>query len=202
MNKQPEILTDDQIILNLQQGRDMEISIKYLYRLHFEVLSLYVINNNGSAADAEDIFQEVIIAFIHLVKNGKFRGEAGIRTFLYAMNRNTWLNELKKRGRAGARERKYEMGNQEPEQPIDRVIANRETEKMLVDTMDQLGDTCKQVLLLFYYENRSMKEILATLHYENEQVVRNKKYKCLKKLEELVTSNKTLFQQLKTYLNG
>ena len=202
MNKQPEILTDDQIILNLQQGRDMETSIKYLYRLHYEVLSLYVINNNGSAADAEDTFQEVIIAFIHLVKNGKFRGEAGIRTFLYAMNRNTWLNELKKRGRAEARELKYEMGNQELDQSIDRVIANRETEKILVDTMDQVGDTCKQILLLFYYENRSMKEILTSLHYENEQVVRNKKYKCLKKLEELVTSNKTLFQQLKTYLNG
>jgi hypothetical protein len=47
-----------------------------------------------------------------------------------------------------------------------------------------------------------MKEIVAYLPYENEQVVRNKKSKCLKKLEELVLGNKHLAIQLKNYLHG
>jgi hypothetical protein len=38
--------------------------------------------------------------------------------------------------------------------------------------------------------------------YENEQVVRNKKSKCLKKLEGLVTSNKYLHESLKNYIHG
>jgi hypothetical protein len=47
-----------------------------------------------------------------------------------------------------------------------------------------------------------MKEIQAQLPYENEQVVRNKKSKCLKKLEQLVKNNKQLHQQLKQFLHG
>jgi hypothetical protein len=42
-----------------------------------------------------------------------------------------------------------------------------------------------------------MKEILSALPYENEQVVRNKKYKCLKRLEELVVGNSGLYEQLR-----
>lgn len=47
-----------------------------------------------------------------------------------------------------------------------------------------------------------MKEILETMHYENEQVVRNKKYKCLKQLEEMVNANPALKQTLKNLLHG
>ena len=68
--------------------------------------------------------------------------------------------------------------------------------------LETLGDHCKKILVLYYYENQSMKEILAALHYENEQVVRNKKYKCLKKLEELIKNKPGLYQQLKNLLYG
>ena len=60
----------------------------------------------------------------------------------------------------------------------------------------------KKILLLYYYENRSMKEILSELDYENEQIVRNKKYKCMKKLEQMIEEDGTLFQHLKNLLHG
>jgi hypothetical protein len=47
-----------------------------------------------------------------------------------------------------------------------------------------------------------MKEILEKLHYENEQVVRNKKYKCLKQLEQLIAAHPSIQQILKNLLNG
>ena len=37
-----------------------------------------------------------------------------------------------------------------------------------------------------------MKEILQNLDYENEQVVRNKKYKCLKQLEQMMSGQPVL----------
>ena len=46
-----------------------------------------------------------------------------------------------------------------------------------------------------------MKEILSSTGYENEQVVRNKKYKCLKKMEELIKADANLYHQLKTLLH-
>ncbi len=194
-------LTDSEIIEGLR-GRAEEEAIRSIYYQYFEGLAHYVVHNSGRREDAEDIFQEVVIAFIRLVKEGKFRGESSIKTFLFALNRNLWMNELKRRGRAEQREIKYEVGKEEKDERIDQVIEQREGTKELDRTMDQLGEACKKILVLFYYQERSMKEILSELHYENEQVVRNKKYKCLKKLEEPVHSNPVLYKTLKNFLNG
>lgn len=202
MTIRAELLTDAEIIDNLLQNRDMDASIRFLYRSHYEFLGKYVVNNSGNWDDAQDIFQEVIMAFISLVRAGKFRGEASIKTFLYALNKNMWLNELKKRGRAQVREMKYEKTSEKTEQGINTALEAREANAGLMKLMEALGETCKKILLLYYYENQSMKEILTSLNYENEQVVRNKKYKCLKRLEELVTENKSLYHQLKNLLHG
>jgi RNA polymerase sigma factor (sigma-70 family) len=197
-----ETFTDNEIIHNLATGHQTSASIRALYRENFGLLSRYVINNSGSEQDAEDIFQEVMVAFINLLKAEKFRGESSIRTFLFSLNKNIWLNELKRRGRAAAREEKYEkMANRE-EQTVDVAMELRQTKQDLLNTLETLGENCKKILLLFYYENKSMREILAELPYENEQVVRNKKSKCLKKLETLVKGNQTLYDQLKNYIHG
>ena len=66
--------------------------------------------------------------------------------------------------------------------------------------VEGLGDNCKKILLAFYFDNLAMKEILQNLQYENEQVVRNKKYKCLKQLEQLMTQQPQLAANLKSVL--
>ena len=202
MTSRSELLTDQEIIDNLLKNRDTDASIRFLYRTHYEMLGKYVVNNSGSWDDAQDIFQEVIVAFINLVKAGKFRGEASIKTFLYSLNKNMWLNELKKRGRTQVREMKYEKASDKTDQGINTALEAREANAGLMKVMEELGDTCKKILLLYYYENQSMKEILTSLNYENEQVVRNKKYKCLKRLEELIKENKSIYHQLKNLLHG
>lgn len=202
MTKRADSYTDSEIIDNLVRNRDVDASLKYLYRSHYEFLGRYVVSNNGDWDYAQDIFQEVMVAFINLVKAGKFRGESSIKTFLYSLNKNIWLNELKKRGRAQVREMKYETASEKTEYGINTALEAREANAGLLKVMDELGETCKKILLLYYYENQSMKEILTSFNYENEQVVRNKKYKCLKRLEELLANNKSLYHQLKNLLNG
>jgi RNA polymerase sigma factor (sigma-70 family) len=194
-------LTDGEIIASLKQRKEEDGAIRALYRAYYEMLGHYVVQNGGSRDDAADTFQEAIIAFVQVVKAGRFRGESSIKTFLYALNRNIWLNELKKRNRAEKREVLYEKEKPVNDVSIDRVIEFRQAQKQLMQTLDLLGETCKKVLLLYYYENLSMREILANLDYDNEQVVRNKKYKCLKKLEELLAANSSLAAQLKSWIH-
>jgi len=50
--------------------------------------------------------------------------------------------------------------------------------------------------MLFYYENLSMKEMADHLPYENEQVIRNKKYKCLQQLTGFIKDNPQVAQQI------
>lgn len=193
---------DSELVANLRAGTRMEETIKAIYRDHFESLAWYTMNNSGSRQDAEDVFQEVVVAFIDLVKKNKFRGESTVKTFLYSLNRHTWLNELKRRGRALAREEKYEKGQERVELDTGHIITDREEKAEVMRLVEELGETCRKILVMFYYENMSMKEILENMHYENEQVVRNKKYKCLKQLEQMITEKPILMQTLKNLLHG
>jgi RNA polymerase sigma factor (sigma-70 family) len=193
---------DSELLDNLRSGHRMDESVKAIYRSYFDSLAWYIMNNSGNRQDAEDVFQEVVVAFIELVQKDKFRGDSTVKTFLFSLNRFTWLNELKRRGRTLAREEKYEKGMATVELDTSELIAEREGKQEVIKVVGALGETCKKILLLFYYENLSMKEILETMHYENEQVVRNKKYKCLKQLEQMVNANPALKKTLKNLLHG
>ena len=76
---------------------------------------------------------------------------------------------------------------------IDGILEQQEHNMELMRSIQNLGDSCKKILLLFYYEQRPIREILSVVSYQNEQVVRNKKMKCLKKLEEMVRANGHMF---------
>ena len=194
-------LTDAEIISSLSGKGDPDEAIRHLYRQHFQHLARWVVRNNGSWDDAADTFQEVIISFVNIARAGRFRGESSIATFLYALNRNIWLNELKKRGRTSAREEQFGHSHMNHDQGILAAMEQRAMKGELIHCLEQLDENCRKVLVLYYYGNLSMKDILETMNYENEQVVRNKKYKCLKKLEALVVNNQGLYSQLKNMMH-
>ncbi len=194
-------MTDAALLESFRTGNDMDEAIRTLYRLYFDSLSGYVIHNNGSMQDAEDVFQEVLVSFIDIVKKGRFRGESSVKTFLFSLNRFTWLNELKKRGRSLKREEKYSLAEGNTEMDVSEFIAERETKDQLMKAVAKLGDICQKILVMFYFENMSMREMLGVLNYENEQVIRNKKSKCLKELSTIITANPNMAAQLKILLH-
>ena len=193
---------DAELVDNIRRGEKISDSIKAIYRDHFDSLSWFIINNSGSRQDAEDVFQEVVLNFIESVQKDKFRGESTVKTFLFSLNKFIWLNELKRKGRALQRELNYEANTDRTEDDVSELVVDRESRQQVFELVEQLGENCKKILLMFYYENRSMREILQVLDYENEQVVRNKKYKCLKQLEKIINEKPGLRQTLKTLLHG
>lgn len=186
--------SDAELLTAIRDKLEMNNAIWFIYQSHFDSISSLITYNSGSQQDAEDIFQEVVVTFIDIVKKDKFRGESSIKTFLVSMARNLWLNELKKRGRSQSRDVVFEKGRDEPEADISQHIADRETKKQLMELLEQLGEGCKKILVMFYYEDLSIKEMLEHLPYENEQVVRNKKYKCLQQLTELIKDNPSIIK--------
>jgi RNA polymerase sigma factor (sigma-70 family) len=184
--KVDETYTDGELVAAISQDRDLNKAILFLYRQYAGMVSSFLMGQGADRTDAEDVFQETVIAFINIVKKGNYRMEAKVGTFLVAIARNTWLNELKKNERSGYREKEFENNRGQEEADISQYIIERETKKQLRDLLYRLDEPCRKILLLFYYENLSMKEITHHLPYENEQVVRNKKYKCLQYLTGLV----------------
>ena len=195
-----EQYTDADLIAAISAGRDLNNAIRYLYRQYSQATSSFIMQHGGSEQDADDIFQETVVAFIDVVRKGKFRMEASVKTFLNSIARNYWFNEIKKRDRSGLRDRQFELSRDKDEVDVSHHITEMERKRQLRDLVDQLGDSCRKVLLLFYYENLSMKEMVDHLPYDNEQVVRNKKYKCLQALTGLIKDNPAIARQMQEIL--
>jgi RNA polymerase sigma factor (sigma-70 family) len=192
------LFTDSSLIQALRSDANPGEAIRYLYRTQYQSTEAYIKQNSGTSEDAEDIFQEVVLVFIEILKKDKFRGESTVSTFLYALTRNIWLNELKKRGKSKLRDEIFEKSKEKETMDVSYHIANRESKSRLMQLVEQLGENCKKILLAFYFENLAMKEILKQLNYENEQVVRNKKYKCLKQLEQMIAREPGLAKTFKS----
>ncbi len=182
------------------QKTELEKAIKYMYRAYYDMLKIYICQNSGNEEDAQDIFQEVLVAFIDVVQRDKFRGESSIKTFLFTVNRNIWLNELKKRGKAEKRNIIFENEKDSVLLDISHLITQNEIRRQILSIVGELGEICKKILLFVYYDNLSMKEILVNVNYETEQALRNKKSKCLKQLEQLLTANPQMAKTLKAAL--
>jgi RNA polymerase sigma factor, sigma-70 family len=180
----------------VRKGDQLNSAIYFIYQQYSQTISSFILANSGTEQDAEDVFQETVVTFIDLVRKNKYRGEAGIKTFLVSIARNIWLNELKKKQRSGIREQIFENNREHKELDVSQYIADREIKQQFMAIIDRLGEHCKKILTLFYYENLSMKEIVQHLPYENEQVVRNKKYKCLQHLTGMVRDNPAIARMI------
>ena len=188
--------SDEELVNALIHKAGMNQAIRYIYQSYFEDLSSLIIHNSGTRQDAEDTIQEVIVTFIDIVRNGKFRGESSIKTFLISLTRNLWLNNLRKKERSSARDVIFEKQREQVEDNMLEHMAEREKKKQVLLLLEQAGEMCKKILLLFYFQEMSMKEMVAHLPYDNEQVIRNKKSKCLQKLSEQLKNNPALLNSL------
>lgn len=193
-------LTDQEILEKIKSKSDPNQAISQLYSQHYGMLEHYIIQNSGSADDAADLIQEVMLVFVKLVSEEKYRGEASVKSFLYSICKNLWITELRKRKSTEARHDRYEGEKDQLESDISTQISKNENLKFVMDLFDKLGEKCKQLLTLFYFEELPIKEITEKLEFSSEQVLRNKKYKCLQNLTDQVKSSPALSKNLQKAL--
>lgn len=193
-------LTDQEILEQIRSKTNPNQAISQLYSQYYGMLEHYILQNSGSADDAADLIQEVMLVFVKLVSEEKFRGEASIKSILYSISRNLWITELRKRKSTSARNERYEGEKDQLDNNISDQISRNENLKFVMDLFEKLGEKCQQILTLFYFEEYSMKEICEKLDFSSDQVLRNKKYKCLQSLTDQVKSSPSLLKNLQKAL--
>ena len=203
MKKAENIASDQDILEVIRSGTTLRPTVQLLYNNHFDSLAAYIRSNQGTDQDAEDFFQETIVIFIDAVNNNKFRGESKVKTYLHAVMRNLWLNELKRRKRALNRETRYYEENPKVESSAQESFREHEIKEEVATLLGKLGAGCQKILHLFYYQDKSMKEIFREMDYKNEQIARNMKYKCMKEMHKLLDENEEVKKHFKNLLvNG
>ena len=134
--------------------------------------------------DLIDIYQDAIIALIENAKKGKIDDlKSSVTTYLYGIGKFMIFQKLKKESKTVSIDdfEKIEMVYDDySEDEINLQV------KMLQKGLNKLGDQCKKVLELFYYEEKKLDEIQSILGYTNKDVLKSQKSRCLKQLKELI----------------
>ena len=154
-----------------------EKALEQLYQKYYRMMTKLVITNSGTEEEARDVYQDALIVFWQKATSGNLILTSKMSTYIYSICQNLWRKEL---------DRKKRLSNEEKDTPVVPDTESKEREKILAKCIDQLGETCKKVLMLYYFEEMSMQDIADKLGFANTDTAKTKKYKCKKKLDELV----------------
>ena len=177
-------LNDDSRTLDKIRNGDEEALVA-LYESNRKMVSSFIARNNGTHDDSEDLLQEALIVLWERVRAGKFEYSSKLSTFIYATVKNIWLRRLAKAKREIPTDLNPDTSADPAESALDSMIEEEET-RVVREALDKIGDLCRELLLLFYWEERTMEEIAATMGFANADTAKSKKYQCKKALESVL----------------
>lgn len=166
-------------------GRREENALRQIYnRCFFPVLKM-VNQRGGNDADGEDVFQEALVVLYEKVKSGQFELHSRLISYLLTVSSHIWSKKLRKLGKET-----FPVNWSEDIPALAEVdsfseIWAEENSATFYRLMDQLNEDCRAVLMAAIWENQSMKTISQQMGYQNAQIARNKKCRCLGYLRKI-----------------
>ncbi len=177
-------LNEDARLLDRIRRGD-ENALVTLYRQSSRAVTAMVTRNSGTSQDADEVLQEALVILWERIRQRRYQHTARLETFLYATARNLWLRRLARARREAPREIDPDESISEDPSPLDLLIESEET-VMIARALTRLGEPCRTLLVLFYWEEASMEEIAGRLGFANPETAKSKKYQCKKALQEML----------------
>ena len=75
-------------------ARNDRSAVETIYAQQYSMVQTLIINNNGTAEDARDIFQEAMIVLYEKARSGSFELNCQLKTYMYSVCRRLWLKRL------------------------------------------------------------------------------------------------------------
>lgn len=173
-------------LLNSEKESEIDKGLNCLFRNCSKIILKFILANKGTEDEAKDVIQDSIIIFYEQVKNKNLVLDCTINTYIYSVSRNLWLKKLAYKSRFINELSEYIVIDNVLTEGFDDDIRNNKFIKLF----NELGESCRVILLYYYYDKLSMKEIMIRMNFKSEQAAKNKKYKCLNYLREIVLNNK------------
>lgn len=158
--------------------RNDAATVHALYKAHFRSVRQYVLQNNGTGSDAQDVFQEAMAVLWLKVKEGQFLPDTDPGGFLFRVAKYKWLDVVRS---AANKHMKVVHDQRELDERTDARDDIEERIVRLRGVYDKLDDKCRKVLDQFYFERKDLGTIAAGMGVEEESI-RTIKYRCMMKL--------------------
>ena len=177
-------LSSDARVIDLIKKGDEE-ALVILYEANRRPITSFVVRNSGTPQDSEDMLQEALVVLWERVRAGKFEYTAQLGTFIFATVKNMWLRQLARLRREAPSELDPDTNPANGVSPLEMMIEDEQA-LLVREALDKLGEPCRKLLLLFYWEELSMVQIAEQLGFANAETAKSKKYQCKKSLEKLL----------------
>lgn len=134
--------------------------ISAIYERFAARIERLVCNNNGTADDARDIFQEGLITITRQARKPGYVLTCPFEAYLYLVCKGKWLNELKRRQRAAVTIAEAEGYTDATDagQLADSTLEADARDRLFQHFFEQLSASCRQLLRLAW-TGISMEEV-------------------------------------------
>lgn len=175
------------IIELLKQGD--KSTLEKIYVENREAFINFSKKYNVEKYDAVDIYQDAIIALQENAISGKLNDlKSNISTYLFAIGKYKIFHSHRKNSR-------IELSNEIELDDKNLILdvnfleeENTNQQRILKKYFPKLGERCKNVLSLFYYQGYTLDEITEILDYSDKKVLKSQKSRCMKQLKNMINN--------------
>jgi len=125
--------------------------IRKIYELHARQALRWILNNNGTADDADDIFQEALMAVYEKALDPSFTLSCPLGALLHVIWSRKWIDRLRQKNRESVvrnqEETRYDSDTTEDALVVaEDMIAGQARQERMSQAFAQLSELCRQLL--------------------------------------------------------
>jgi RNA polymerase sigma factor (sigma-70 family) len=154
----------------------------------FRKIQKLVYDGGGSRSDAKDLLQDTVILFFTAVRDGKYNQTTDLDAYLYTIARNRWINKAVRDKRTTYGDVPQNLVAADPS-PL-HGLYSKERAVAIRSVLEQVGERCKELLMMLYFEEKSTKEIIDEMGYANADAVKTRHYKCKQRMVSLINGDR------------
>jgi len=146
-----------------------------------------------SEEDSFDLYSDTIISAIEKIAKGTFEGRSTLKTWLYQIFHNKYVDLLRKRT-TNKSSIHQTLSISDPlfqvadsSKTIIQELMDKTDRAVLRQKLIEVGENCRK-MLMFWADGYSDKEIAVAMEYKSSDVVKTTRLRCLEKLRQLYHS--------------
>lgn len=178
---------DTKILKELKLGnRDL---LGRLYLEHRDAFLAFSKKFPLDETDRLDAWQDALVVLYDNICSGRLiELKSSLKTYLFSIGKYILLAELRRRDKV------FLAAETEGELLSELVFPDegKDEDEYMQLALKDLGESCRELLTYYYYENFSIEAIAIRMGYANENTVSAQKSRCLKKLKALLLKKTSL----------
>ena len=156
------------------------------------VKAVYLENKDGFLAFAQkynlpqdvinDVYQDAFVALIENAVKGKIDHlKVQLKTYLFAIGKYMIYSRMKTRTMPIS-----DLEGWDEAHIIEEIDEKNDKLRLMERALKSLGEKCYHILNLYYYQEKSLDEILQLSSYQSKDVLKSQKSRCIKQLREIM----------------